>query len=161
MVPPPTIDLAALILSDTAIHAFTAALQGVLAAGVGAAFPSHYPEAPTRKVATLSLLYLRFVCGVTEYGDLPPIWEALARGIRRTEGMSNLNQALMWVLSSCCWVFEGRAHFSAYSPLLAFTKNISLLNPSLETVCTGGEGGGIHALDNAPMDGWGVHPWRC
>ena len=41
-------------------------------------------------------------------------------------------------LSSCCRIFGGSAHFSASLPLLAFVKNVSLLNPSLYPACTGG-----------------------
>ena len=56
------------------------------------------------------------------------------------EGLSTLNQALMRGLSPCCRIFGGRAHFSASLPLLAFVKNLSLLNPSLDPTCTGGGG---------------------
>ena len=71
---PPSTGLAALVLSYYALHVFAAALQGVVAAGVSAAVPSPSPSAPTGKVVTLSLLRLRFECGVSVDGDLPPIW---------------------------------------------------------------------------------------
>ena len=66
--------LAALGISDSALHAFTEALQGVVAAGVSVEVPSPSPSAPTGKVATLSLLHLHFECRVLVNGDLPPIW---------------------------------------------------------------------------------------
>ena len=84
---PPETGLAALGLSDANIHTFTSDLQGVVASGVGAALPSPYPLVTMGKVATLSLLHLRFVCGVAEGGDLPPIWEEVARGRGKMEGM--------------------------------------------------------------------------
>ena len=136
--PPPAMGLAALGLSDSALHAFTAALQGVVAAGVSAEFPYPAPSGPTGKVATPYLLHLRFTCGVTVDGDIPPIWEAVVRGKGRMEGLATLNQALMRGLSSCLWVFGGRDHFSASTPLLAFAKKSSLMNPSLDPACTGG-----------------------
>ena len=54
------------------------------------------------------------------------------------DGLATLNQALMRGLPSCRRIFGGRAHFSASLPLLAFVKNVSLLNPSLGPACTGG-----------------------
>ena len=138
MGPPPAMSLSSLGLSDAAIHAFAAALQGVLTEEVGAELPSPYPAAPTWKVAALSLLHLRFVCGVTRDGDLPPIWEAVARGRRRMEGLATLNQALMRGLPFCLQVFNERAHFCAPPPLLAFVKNVIPLKPSLDTFCTEG-----------------------
>ena len=41
-------------------------------------------------------------------------------------------------MPSCRRIFGGRAYFSASLPLLAFVKNVSLLNPSLDPACTGG-----------------------
>ena len=73
MGPPPETGLATLGLSDAAIHAIAASLQGVVAVGVGAALTSPSPEAPTGKVVTLSLLHICFVCGVSVDGYLPPI----------------------------------------------------------------------------------------
>ena len=54
------------------------------------------------------------------------------------DGLATLNQALMRGLPSCRRIFGGSAHFSAFLPLLAFVKNMSLLNPSLDPMCTGG-----------------------
>ena len=93
--------------------------------------PSPAPSDPTGKVATLSLLHLRFACGVAVDVDLPPIWEEVARVRVKMEGLATLNQALMRGLPSCLQVFGGRAHFSASLPLLVFVKNVSLLDPSL------------------------------
>ena len=138
MRPPPATGLAALGLSESALHAFAASLQGVVAAGVSASVPSPALSAPMVKVVTLSLLQLRFTCGVEVDGDLPLIWESVARGNGRMEGISTLNQALVMGLPSCRWVFGGRAYFSASLPLLVFVKNVSLLNPSLDPTCTGG-----------------------
>ena len=78
--PTPTTGLVALGLSDSAPHTFVADLQGLVAAGVRVALPSPSPFGPTGKVTTLSLLHLRFACGVALYVDLPPIWESVARG---------------------------------------------------------------------------------
>ena len=69
--PPLATCLAALGLSDSALHTFAAALQGVVAAGVIAEVPSPALSAPTGKVATLSLLHLRFACGLGS-GSGPP-----------------------------------------------------------------------------------------
>ena len=90
------------------------------------------------KAATLSLLHLRFIYEVIVYGDLPPIWGAVSRGIGRMEGMASLNQALMQGLPYCRNIFGGRAQFSASLPLLAFVNSVSLLNPSLDPVFTWG-----------------------
>ena len=92
---PPATGLAALGLSDSYLHAFTAALQGVLEAGVIAEVPSPSPSSPMGKVMTLSLLHLHFVCGVAMDRDLPPIWEAVERGKGRMEGIATLNQVLI------------------------------------------------------------------
>ena len=138
MVPPQSTGLETLGLSDSALHTFAAALQGVVAAGISAAVPSPSLSAPTGKVATLSLLHLRFSYGVAVDGELPPIWEAVAQGKGRMEGLVTLNQDLMRGLPSCHRVFGVRDHFSASLPLLAFMKNVSLLNPSLDPACTGG-----------------------
>ena len=131
MRPPPSTGLASLGLSDSALHYFTAALQGVVVAGVSAVVPSPAPSGPAGKVATLPLLHLRFACGVTVDGDLPTIWEAVYREKGRMDGLATLNQALMRGLTSCRRVFRGRANFSASLPLLAFVKNVSLRNPYL------------------------------
>ena len=100
--------LGSLVLLDTTIQAFESALQRVVAA---LPFPS--PLSPMVKISVLSLLHLCFACRVAGYGNLTPIWEAVARGKGRTEGLDTLNQDLTRVLLSCHWVFEGRAHFSA------------------------------------------------
>ena len=65
--------LAALGLSESTVHAFAAALQEVVAAGVGAALPSLSTIAHSGRVAVLSLLYLCFACRVAGYLDLTPI----------------------------------------------------------------------------------------
>ena len=69
---------------------------------------------------------------------LPPIWEAVAQGRGKTEGLAPLKQAQMRGLLYFRRLFGGRAHFSASLPLLSLVKNISLLNPSLDPACTGG-----------------------
>ena len=130
--------IAALGLSDATLQAFAAAMQSVVTAGVVAALPSPSPAAPGSKVARLSLLHLRFACGVAGDDDLPPLWEAVALGRGKTEGLATLNQALMRGLPSCRRVFGGRAHFSASLPLLALVKNVSLMNPSLDPACAVG-----------------------
>ena len=56
--------LAALGFSDSSLHYFLVSLQGMVAAGVSAEVPSPSPSALTGKLMTLSLLYLRFLCGV-------------------------------------------------------------------------------------------------
>ena len=71
-----------------------------------------------------------------------PFGTRFAGGKGRTEGISTLNQALARGLPSCCQVFGGRAHFSASVPLIAFVKNMGVLNSSLEISCTG-EGRGV------------------
>ena len=149
MRPSPATGLAALGQSYYGLHAFAEALQGVVAAGVSLAVPSPGPSAPTGKVTTMSLLHLRFACGVAVYGDLPPIWEAVTRGKGRVEGLAKLNQDLMQGLPYCLRVFRRRAHFSESLPLFAFVKNVSLLNPSLDPTCTGG-GGVVHTLADLP-----------
>ena len=78
MIPPPDTGLVDLGLSDSSLHAFSAALHGVVAAGVSAAVPSPSPSAPTGKFAKLSLLHFQFACRVAVDGDLPPIWEEVA-----------------------------------------------------------------------------------
>ena len=67
------------------------ALQGVVMAGVVSALPSPAPSAPVGKVAHISLLHLCFVCGVEGYIDLPPIWDSVAQGRGKTEGLITLN----------------------------------------------------------------------
>ena len=138
MQPPLATGLADLGLSDSALHAFTAALQGVVVDGVSAAVPFPAPSAP--KFATLSLLHLRFACRVAVDGDLPPILKAFTRGNWCMEGLATLDQALMRGLSSCCQVFGGKPRFIASLPLLVFVKNVSLMNPSLDPVFTRGGG---------------------
>ena len=76
-----------------------------------------------------------------------PFGTRFAGGKGRTEGISTLNQALARGLPSCCQVFGGRANFNSSLPLLAFVKNVSLLNPSLNPSCKGGVG---HTLADAP-----------
>ena len=142
--------LAALGLSESTIHAFAAALQGVGTAGVSAAVPYPAPSAPTGKVVKLSLQHLRFACDVEVDGDLLPIWEAVAQGKGIMEVIATLNHSLMKGLTSCRRFVVGRAHFSASLPLLTFVKNVSLLNPSLDPACTGG---GVHALTDSPRIG--------
>ena len=98
--------------------------------------PSSAPSGTTGKVAKLSLLHLRFACGVAVEVELHPIWESVVRGRGKMEGLATLNQALMRGLSYCCRIFGWRAYFSASLPLLAFVKNVSLMNPSLDPTCT-------------------------
>ena len=105
MSPPLATCLAALGLPYSAIRAFAAALKGVAAAGIRAAVPSLALYFPTGKVATLYLLHLRFSCRVAVDGDLPPIYEAVARVKGSMERLATLNQALMRVLTSCFRVF--------------------------------------------------------
>ena len=57
--------------------------------------PSPAPSGPTGKVVTLSFLHPRFACGVAADEDLPPIWESVARGRGKMDGLATLNQALM------------------------------------------------------------------
>ena len=92
-------------LSDPALHAFAAALQGVVVAGVSAALPSPDPSGPMGKVVTLSPLHLRFACGVAVDVDLLHIWEAVAQGRGKMEGLVTLHHALMMGLSSCRRIF--------------------------------------------------------
>ena len=47
------------------------------------------------------------------------------------EGLATLNQTLLRFLPSFRRVFGGREHFSASLPLLAFIKNVLLLNPPM------------------------------
>ena len=103
--PPPATGLAALGMSDSALRAFAAALQGVVEAGVSAEVASPALSSSKGRFTKLSLLHLRFACRVAMDGDLPPIWEAVAQGKGRMEGIATLNQALMSWMSSCCWVF--------------------------------------------------------
>ena len=94
--------------------------------GVAPELPYHYLAAIGGRVSTLSLPHLRFTCRVEGYGDLSPIWEVVARGKGRTEGLETLNQNLMRGVPYRHWVFGGRAHFIASLPLLALVKNVSL-----------------------------------
>ena len=133
--------LTALVISDTVIHAFTSELSVVLAAVVGAVLPSPSPAAPMGKVATLSLLHFRLVCGVVVDGYLPTIWEAFYKWRGRMEVMTTLNQTVLRGLPSCFRLLLGRFQLSASFPLIAFVKNISLLDPSLDPACIGWGGG--------------------
>ena len=99
--------LSVLGLSDATLQAFAEDLQGVVTVGIVSALPSPSPAFPGGKVARLSLLHLRFACGVAGDSDVPPIWEAVALGQGKTEGLENLNQALMRGLPSCRKVFGG------------------------------------------------------
>ena len=120
--------LAALSLLDTTLQAFTAALQGMVTAGVVLALTSPSPAAPGGKVAHLSLFHLHFGCRVAGDSYLSSIWEAVAQGRDKTEGVVTLKQALLRGLPSSHKVLEGRAHFSASLPLLALVKTVSLVN---------------------------------
>ena len=71
-------------------HAFASALQGVEVAGV-----------VVKSLPTLPILRLYFACRVAGYRDLLPIWEAVARGKDRTEGLATLNQTLMREIPYC------------------------------------------------------------
>ena len=77
--------LAALGLLEYAIHAIAADLKDMVVDGVSAEVPSPAPSALTGKVATLSLLRLRFSSGVAVDGGLPPILEAVVR-VKRSDG---------------------------------------------------------------------------
>ena len=91
MGPPLAVGLAILGLLDSSLHASAASLQCVVAAGVSVAVPSLSLSSPTGKVATLSLLFLRFACGVAVDGGLPPIWEAAAHGKGMMEGLATVD----------------------------------------------------------------------
>ena len=130
--------MVALGILYAAVQAFVAALQVVVTVGVGVALPSPSPITPSGRVADLSLLHLRFACGVAVDAYHPPIWEELSLVKGRMEGLATLNQTLLKGLPSCWRVFGGRLHLSAFLPLLVFVKNVSLLNPSLEPTCSGG-----------------------
>ena len=82
--PLPYHGLASLGISDAAVHAFSAALQEVVATGVEAALPSHLPAATPGKAKALSLLHLQFACRMAGYVYLSPIWEKVARVKGRT-----------------------------------------------------------------------------
>ena len=97
-------------------------------------------------------MYPCFAYRVAGDGDLPHIWEALARGKVRAEGLTTLNQTLTRGFPSCLRVLGGKAQFSASLPLLAFVKNVSLWNPSLDPAYAGGRGG-VHPVAHAPRDG--------
>ena len=92
---PPATGLATLGIYYYALYTFAEALQGVVASGVCAAVPSCSLYTPLVKVATLSLLQIRFACRLDVYWDLPTIWEEVAQGNVRTEGLAILNQVLM------------------------------------------------------------------
>ena len=118
----PATGLAALGMSDSALNAFAAALQGVSADGVSTELPSPDPSGLVGKVSTMLLLHLHLACRVAVDGDIPIIWEAVAQGKGRMEGIYTLNQALMLGLSYCCRVFKWRAHFSASLPPASVCK---------------------------------------
>ena len=91
LVPLPSLELKNLGIYDATVHAFAAALQVVVAVILGADLPASFPASPSGKFATLLLPRLRFTCGVAGDGDLPPIWEEVARVKGPTEGLSTLN----------------------------------------------------------------------
>ena len=62
--------LAALSLSDATLQAFAAAMQSVVTADVVSAHPSPSQATLGGRVARLSLLHLRFACGVAGDDDL-------------------------------------------------------------------------------------------
>ena len=84
MGPLPAQGLAVIGISDATSHSFAAALQGVVAALVGAALHSPSPVAPPGRVAALLLLHLCFTCCVAKYEDLTPLWEEVDRVKGRT-----------------------------------------------------------------------------
>ena len=84
--------------------------------GIGSVSSPTYQDVPEGRFATLLLLQLRFTCRVAGDGDLPPIWEAVAWGKVRTEGLAILNQMLIRRLTSFCQIFGGRARFSPPPP---------------------------------------------
>ena len=90
---------------DAAIHAFTAVLQGVVAAVVGVSLPYPSPISPEGRVVAILILHFCLAYGMVGYGDLPPIWEEMSRGKGRTDEMATLNQTLIQGLLSCNWVF--------------------------------------------------------
>ena len=63
------------------------------------------------------------------------------QGQVKMEGLENLKQALIRGLPSFWRVFGGSTHFSASLPLISLVRNVSLMKPSLDSVCTGGGGG--------------------
>ena len=99
--------LAALGLSNATLQAFAAALQGMVMAGIVSALASYSPASPGGKVSRLYFLHLRFACGVAGDSDLPPIWDVVALGRGKAEGLATLNQALTRGLPSCQRLLEG------------------------------------------------------
>ena len=79
----------------------------------------------------LPLLCLRG--GVGDAG-LSAICEDVASFQGRVDGLSTPNNAMMQGLLYCQCIFEGREYFSASLPLLGFSKNVFLLNYSLDLV---------------------------
>ena len=122
-------------------------MQGKVANGVAAALPPPASSGPTGKVATLSLLHLRFVCGVAADVEPPPIWEAVAWGQGNMDGLATLNQALMRGLPSCRRIFGGRTNFRGSLPLIVFVKNV-IFNEPLPRPCL--HRGRVHALTDLP-----------
>ena len=105
---------------------------------MGAALPYPSPSSTSGRAAALSLLHLCFTYRVAGDSHLPPIWEKVACAKGCTDGLATLNHNFLRGLPSCRRVFGGRAHLSAYLPPLAFVKSVSLLNPYLDSACTGG-----------------------
>ena len=79
MVPLTEPRLAALGISNTTIHSFAAALQGVVESGVVAALTLPSPIAPSGRVVELSLIHIRFEYRVAGDTDLHNIWEEVDR----------------------------------------------------------------------------------
>ena len=124
MVPPPTTWISAFRLSDAAIHAFAAAMQGVVLEGVGEEPPYPSPDTPVGRVVDIFLLHLSFTCGVEGDGDLDSICKDVARSKVSTEGLSTLNQYLLQRIPYFQGFFGGRVHFSTSIPLLPLKKRL-------------------------------------
>ena len=83
----------------------------------------------------LSLLYLRFTCGLGRDVELPPIYKEVAHLKECMEGLATLKQKLLREIPSCQRIFSGREYFKASLPLLALVKNFSLMKPFLDPAC--------------------------
>ena len=151
MKPPPALGLVALGIYDAAVHAFVATLQGVAMAVVVADLPYPSLAASAGRISALLLIHLHFTWGVVGDADLPPISEGVTRVRGLTQGLATLNQDILRGIPSCWRVFWWSSHFSASLPLLAFVNNFSIMNPSLEPVCSRG---GFHTLDIMPGYSW-------